>query len=93
MRCDGQKETSAFSALSSRRFILPPLRIKEFCAINLLQALFAPETKMSDIAVKSATAAASKETWSEDWLSVIIGVLVFALALFSLSGTECWAGR
>jgi hypothetical protein len=39
---------------------------------------------MSDIAVKSATTA-SKETWSEDWLSVIIGVLVFALALFNLS--------
>jgi hypothetical protein len=48
---------------------------------------------MSDIAVKSATTAASKETWSEDWLSVIIGVLVFALALFSLSGTDLlgWA--
>jgi len=47
---------------------------------------------MSDIAVKSATTA-SKETWSEDWLSVIIGVLVFALALFSLSGTDLfgWA--
>ena len=47
---------------------------------------------MSDIAVKSATTA-SKETWSEDWLSVIIGVLVFALALFSFSGTDLfgWA--
>ena len=30
--------------------------------------------------MRSATTAASKETWSEDWLSVIIGVLVFALA-------------
>jgi hypothetical protein len=54
--------------------------------------LFASGTKMSEIAVKSATTAASKETWS-DWLSVIIGVLVFALALFSLSGTDLmgWA--
>jgi len=43
--------------------------------------------------VRSATTAASKETWSEDWLSVIIGVLVFPLALFSLSGTDLlgWA--
>ena len=43
--------------------------------------------------MRSATTAASKETWSEDWLSVIIGVLVFALALFSLSGTDLlgWA--
>ena len=47
---------------------------------------------MSEIAVKSATTAASKETWS-DWLFVIIGVLVVALALFSLSGTDLlgWA--
>jgi uncharacterized membrane protein YadS len=48
---------------------------------------------MSDISVNSARTTASKETWSEDWLSVIIGVLVFALALFSLSGTDLlgWA--
>jgi uncharacterized membrane protein YadS len=48
---------------------------------------------MSDIAVKSAGAAAAKESLSEDWLSVIIGVLVFALALFSLGGIDLlgWA--
>jgi len=48
---------------------------------------------MSDIAVKSATKAAHTENLSEDWLSAAIGVLVFALALFSLSGTDLlgWA--
>ncbi len=48
---------------------------------------------MSDIAVKSATAASSKEKWTEDWLSVVIGLLVFALALFTLSGIDLlgWA--
>jgi len=48
---------------------------------------------MSDIAVKSATKAAHTENLSEDWLSAAIGVLVFALALFSLSGTASWAGQ
>src|SRR5215472_19355706 len=48
---------------------------------------------MSDIAVKSATKAAHTENLSEDWLSAAIGVLVFALALFSVSGTDLlgWA--
>jgi uncharacterized membrane protein YadS len=48
---------------------------------------------MSDIAVKSATTAASKESLNEDWLAVIIGALVFALALFGLSGHDLlgWA--
>src|SRR5262249_24553540 len=47
---------------------------------------------MSDIAVKSATAA-SRENWTEDWLSVVIGLFVFALALFSLGGIDLlgWA--
>ena len=48
---------------------------------------------MSDIAVKSATTAASKESLNEDWLAVIIGALVFALALFGISGHDLlgWA--
>src|SRR6516165_6251151 len=48
---------------------------------------------MPDIAVKSATKAAHTEHLSEDWLSAAIGVLVFALALFSLSGIDLlgWA--
>jgi uncharacterized membrane protein YadS len=48
---------------------------------------------MSDIAVKSATTAVSKESLNEDWLAVIIGVLVFALALFGLGGYDLlgWA--
>jgi uncharacterized membrane protein YadS len=51
------------------------------------------DSKMSDIAVKSAGEAVSKERWTEDWLSVAIGVLVFALALFSLGGIDLlgWA--
>jgi hypothetical protein len=48
---------------------------------------------MSDIAVRSAGEAVSKDRLTEDWLAVVIGVLVFALALFSLSGTDLlgWA--
>lgn len=52
---------------------------------------------MSDIAVGSAGQAASQEGvkrgLNEDWLAVIIGMLVFALALFSISGTDLlgWA--
>jgi len=48
---------------------------------------------MSEIAVKSAATAASKGNLSEDWLAVVIGVLVFALALFSLTGRDLlgWA--
>jgi uncharacterized membrane protein YadS len=48
---------------------------------------------MSDIAVKTSDHIATKDRLTEDWLSVAIGVLVFALALFSLSGTDLlgWA--
>jgi len=48
---------------------------------------------VSDIAVRSAGEAVSKDRLTEDWLAVVIGVLVFALALFSLSGTDVlgWA--
>src|SRR5215813_13323357 len=48
---------------------------------------------MSEIAVKAAATAASKGNLSEDWLAVVIGVLVFALALFSLTGRDLlgWA--
>jgi uncharacterized membrane protein YadS len=48
---------------------------------------------MSDIAVKTSDHVVPRDRLSEDWLSVAIGVLVFALALFSLSGTDLlgWA--
>jgi len=48
---------------------------------------------MSDIAVKTSDHIVAKDRLTEDWLSVAIGVLVFALALFSLSGTDLlgWA--
>jgi uncharacterized membrane protein YadS len=48
---------------------------------------------MSDIAVKTSDRIATKDRLTEDWLSVAIGVLVFALSLFSLSGTDLlgWA--
>jgi len=48
---------------------------------------------MSDIAVKTSDHVVARDRLSEDWLSVAIGVLVFALALFSLSGTDLlgWA--
>jgi uncharacterized membrane protein YadS len=48
---------------------------------------------MSDIAVKTSDHVVAKDRLTEDWLSVVIGVLVFALALFSLSGTDLlgWA--
>jgi uncharacterized membrane protein YadS len=48
---------------------------------------------MSDIAVKTTDHIVAKDRLTEDWLSVAIGVLVFALALFSLSGTDLlgWA--
>ena len=43
---------------------------------------------MSDIAVKTSDRAVVKDRLTEDWLSVGIGLLVFALALFSLGGTD-----
>src|SRR6266550_6411119 len=48
---------------------------------------------MSDIAAKASDRIVAKDRLTEDWLSVAIGVLVFALALFSLSGTDLlgWA--
>jgi uncharacterized membrane protein YadS len=48
---------------------------------------------MSDIAVKTSDRIVAKDRLTEDWLSVAIGLLVFALALFSLSGTDLlgWA--
>src|SRR5882724_351054 len=48
---------------------------------------------MSDIAVKTSDHVVAKDRLTDDWLSVVIGVLVFALALFSLSGTDLlgWA--
>jgi integral membrane protein len=48
---------------------------------------------MSDLAVKASQPIALKARLSEDWLSVVIGLLVFALALISVSGTDLlgWA--
>jgi uncharacterized membrane protein YadS len=51
---------------------------------------------MSDVAVKASDHSdhiVAKDRLTEDWLSVAIGVLVFVLALFSLSGTDLlgWA--
>jgi uncharacterized membrane protein YadS len=48
---------------------------------------------MSDIAIKASEPAALKARLNEDWLAVVIGLLVFALALFSVSGTDLlgWA--
>lgn len=49
--------------------------------------------EMSDIAVKAPEQALAKARWNEDWLAVVIGLLIFALALFSISGTDLlgWA--
>jgi uncharacterized membrane protein YadS len=48
---------------------------------------------MSDVALKSEGVGLVKDRLTEDWLSVAIGVLVFALSLFSLSGIDLlgWA--
>src|SRR6185437_12859052 len=48
---------------------------------------------MSDIAVKVAEPVALKARFNEDWLAFAIGLVVFALALFSISGTDLlgWA--
>ena len=44
---------------------------------------------MSDIAVKaSEPALAQRALLNEDWLAVAIGLLVFALALFSVGGID-----
>jgi uncharacterized membrane protein YadS len=48
---------------------------------------------MSDIAVKVSEPIALKARLTEDWLAVAIGLLVFGLALLSVSGTDVlgWA--
>jgi uncharacterized membrane protein YadS len=48
---------------------------------------------MSDIAIKASEPAALKARLNEDWSAVVIGLLVFALALFSVGGTDLlgWA--
>ena len=48
---------------------------------------------MSDIAVRSAREAVSKGSLTDDWLALAVGVLVFALSLFSLGGIDLlgWA--
>src|ERR1700761_3112488 len=48
---------------------------------------------MSDIAVKASAPIALQARLNEDWLAVVIGLLVFGLALVSLSGADLlgWA--
>jgi uncharacterized membrane protein YadS len=48
---------------------------------------------MSDIAVKVSQPITLKARLNEDWLAVVIGLLVFAASLFSLAGTDLlgWA--
>jgi hypothetical protein len=43
---------------------------------------------MSDIAIKASEPIALKARLNEDWLAVVIGLLVFAAALVSISGTD-----
>src|SRR3984957_8418097 len=48
---------------------------------------------MSDIAVKVSEPIALRARLNEDWLALVIGLLVFALALFSVGGADVlgWA--
>jgi hypothetical protein len=48
---------------------------------------------MSDLAVKVSEPIALRARLNEDWLAVAIGLLVFALALVSITGTDLlgWA--
>src|SRR5271168_4885460 len=48
---------------------------------------------MSDIAVKVSAPIALRALLNEDWLAVVIGLLVFGTALVSISGTDLlgWA--
>ena len=48
---------------------------------------------MSDIAVKVSAPIALRARLNEDWLAVVIGLLVFGSALISISGTDLlgWA--
>jgi hypothetical protein len=101
-----EKKMPAAARRFVRAFVLWPVQRKEFCKIACFAArgFMCPRAivaegaasdgfSMSDIAVRSAGEAVSKDRLTEDWLAVVIGVLVFALALFSLSGTDLlgWA--
>jgi hypothetical protein len=99
-RCT-RKENARCRPAVVRAFVLWPAQRKEFCKIACFAArgFMCPRVivaegaasegfSMSDIAVRSAGEAVSKDRLTEDWLAVVIGVLVFALALFSLSGTD-----
>src|ERR1700685_250300 len=48
---------------------------------------------MSDVAVKVSAPVALRARLNEDWLAVVIGLLVFGSALFSLAGVDLlgWA--
>src|ERR1700709_2328810 len=48
---------------------------------------------MSDLAIKVSEPIALKARLNEDWLAVVIGLLVFGAALVSISGTDLlgWA--
>ena len=48
---------------------------------------------MSDIALKESQSITLRARLNEDWLAVVIGLLVFAAALLSISGTDLlgWA--
>jgi uncharacterized membrane protein YadS len=96
-----EKKMPAAARRFVRAFVLWPAQRKEFCKIACFAArgFMCPRVivaegaasegfSMSDIAVRSAGEAVSKDRLTEDWLAVVIGVLVFALALFSLSGTD-----
>jgi uncharacterized membrane protein YadS len=96
-----EKKMPAAARRFVRAFVLWPVQRKEFCKIACFAArgFMCPRVivaegaasegfSMSDIAVRSAGEAVSKDRLTEDWLAVVIGVLVFALALFSLSGTD-----
>ena len=48
----------------------------------------AGDFEVSDLAVKASEPVALKARLNEDWLSVVIGLLVFALALASVGGTD-----
>src|ERR1700761_6738077 len=43
---------------------------------------------MSDIALKASQPITLRARLNEDWLAVVIGLLVFAASLFSVAGTD-----
>jgi uncharacterized membrane protein YadS len=53
----------------------------------------AGDVRMSDIAVKVSQPIVLKARLNEDWLALVIGLLVFAASLFSLAGSDVlgWA--